>query len=117
MGRVALLATRATELALEEAGLKESPVLHDHRTGVAYGSTMGSLPALLEFLNQLQSTKRSKALLDLTSPNTWAIPVPQISANFSRSKGAFFPSALPVRQAARASATLTRRSAMADKML
>jgi 3-oxoacyl-[acyl-carrier-protein] synthase II len=57
MGRVALLATRATELALEEAGLKESPVLHDHRTGVAYGSTTGSLPALLEFLNQLHFHK------------------------------------------------------------
>ena len=57
MGRVALLATRATELALEEAGLKESPVLHDHRTGVAYGSASGSPPALQYFLEQMQVHK------------------------------------------------------------
>jgi 3-oxoacyl-[acyl-carrier-protein] synthase II len=42
MGRVALLATRATELALEEAGLLGAPVVTDGRTGVAYGSTSGS---------------------------------------------------------------------------
>jgi 3-oxoacyl-[acyl-carrier-protein] synthase II len=53
MGRVALLATRATELALEEAGLKESPILQEHRTGIAYGSASGSPPALQYFLEQI----------------------------------------------------------------
>ena len=46
MGRVALLATRATELALEDAGLLDHPVLTDGTTGVAYGSTSGSPPAM-----------------------------------------------------------------------
>lgn len=41
MGRVALLATYATEMALGEAGL-DAAVLSSGRTGVAYGSTFGS---------------------------------------------------------------------------
>ena len=46
MGRVALLAVRATELALADAGLLDDPVLTDGGTGVAYGSTSGSPPAM-----------------------------------------------------------------------
>src|SRR5207247_882287 len=38
MGRVALLATRATELALADAGLAGSSILPDGSTGIAYGS-------------------------------------------------------------------------------
>jgi len=46
MGRVALLATRATELALADAGLAGSSILTDGSTGIAYGSTSGSPPAM-----------------------------------------------------------------------
>jgi 3-oxoacyl-[acyl-carrier-protein] synthase II len=46
MGRVALLATRATELALRDAGLLDDPGLSDGSTGIAYGSTSGSPPAM-----------------------------------------------------------------------
>jgi 3-oxoacyl-[acyl-carrier-protein] synthase II len=46
MGRVALLAARATELALIDAGLLGSAVLGDGTTGIAYGSTSGSPPAM-----------------------------------------------------------------------
>jgi 3-oxoacyl-[acyl-carrier-protein] synthase II len=46
MGRVALLATRATELALIDAGLLGTSVLTDGATGVSYGSTSGSPPAM-----------------------------------------------------------------------
>ena len=46
MGRVARLATRSSELALEAAGLLDDPILTDGRTGVAYGSSSGSTPAL-----------------------------------------------------------------------
>jgi 3-oxoacyl-[acyl-carrier-protein] synthase II len=53
MGRVALLATRATELALAEAGLLESPELKDGTTGIAYGSTSGSPPAIQLFVEQI----------------------------------------------------------------
>ncbi|VFS83635.1 3-oxoacyl-(acyl carrier protein) synthase II [Kluyvera cryocrescens] len=39
MGRVSRLATRATELALEQAGLIDDPVLTGGETGIAYGSS------------------------------------------------------------------------------
>ena len=42
MGRVSLLATRATELALEDAGLLGTSHVTDGRMGVAYGSGTGS---------------------------------------------------------------------------
>jgi 3-oxoacyl-[acyl-carrier-protein] synthase II len=42
MGRVALLATRASELAIEDAGLTGDPLLSSGRLGVAYGSSSGS---------------------------------------------------------------------------
>jgi len=46
MGRVALLAVRASELALENAGLLNSPKLNDGSVGVAYGSSSGSSDAM-----------------------------------------------------------------------
>ncbi len=49
MGRVSLLATRATELALIDAGLLGDPVISGGRTGVAYGSSVGSTPAIADF--------------------------------------------------------------------
>jgi len=42
MGRVALMAVRASELALQQAGLLDHPVLRDGRTGVSYGCSAGS---------------------------------------------------------------------------
>lgn len=49
MGRVSLMATRATELALEEAGLLQHPALSDGRCGIAYGSSTGSTEPLMAF--------------------------------------------------------------------
>lgn len=49
MGRVSLLATRASELALQDAGLLNDPVVGGGRTGVAYGSSVGSTPAIAEY--------------------------------------------------------------------
>ena len=46
MGRLSLLATRATELALNNAGLLDSPLLTDGTTGIAYGSSNGSPTAV-----------------------------------------------------------------------
>jgi 3-oxoacyl-[acyl-carrier-protein] synthase II len=53
MGRIALMATYATELALIDAGLLNDPVLNSGTMGVAYGSSAGSLDALAEFGNML----------------------------------------------------------------
>ena len=49
MGRVAMLSTRATELALEHARLLNEPVISSGETGVAYGSSAGSLEPMIAF--------------------------------------------------------------------
>jgi 3-oxoacyl-[acyl-carrier-protein] synthase II len=43
MGRVSLLALRASELALEQAGLLGDATIADGRMGIAYGSSSGSV--------------------------------------------------------------------------
>ncbi|MEL7448020.1 MAG: beta-ketoacyl-ACP synthase [Pseudomonadota bacterium] len=48
MGRVALMAVRAAELAFEDAGLIGDPVLKSGNTGVALGSSIGCVNALAE---------------------------------------------------------------------
>jgi len=53
MGRVALMATYATELALGDAGLLNDQVLKSGRMGVAYGSCSGSFDAIADFGNML----------------------------------------------------------------
>lgn len=53
MGRIALMATRASELALQHAGLLDDPCIKDGRMGIAYGSSAGSPPALADFGNML----------------------------------------------------------------
>ncbi len=57
MGRVALLATRATELALEAAGLLDHEALINGQTGISYGSTSGSPPAIRHFVEQVAISK------------------------------------------------------------
>jgi 3-oxoacyl-[acyl-carrier-protein] synthase II len=53
MGRVAQMAVRATEVALEDAGLKDDEFLKSGRVGVAYGSSTGSTDAIRDFGNML----------------------------------------------------------------
>lgn len=53
MGRVALMSTRATELALIDAGLRDDPTIQDGRMGVSYGSSTGSPDAVADFGNML----------------------------------------------------------------
>lgn len=57
MGRVALLATRATEMALADAGLLGDPWLHSGEVGVSYGSSSGTPAAVGEFGNMLINQK------------------------------------------------------------
>lgn len=49
MGRVAQLATRATEMAFADAGLTDDPIIGSGKMGVAYGSCTGSTDAICEF--------------------------------------------------------------------
>ena len=55
MGRIAQMAVRASEVALEDAGLKGDPILKTGRVGVAYGSSTGSTDAIRDFGNMLIS--------------------------------------------------------------
>jgi len=49
MGRVALLATRASEMALQDAGLLDHPILKSGQVGVSFGSSAGSTSAIGDF--------------------------------------------------------------------
>jgi 3-oxoacyl-[acyl-carrier-protein] synthase II len=55
MGRVSLLAVRATELALQQAGLRNDPSISDGRMGIAYGSSSGSVDPVRVFGQMLES--------------------------------------------------------------
>jgi 3-oxoacyl-[acyl-carrier-protein] synthase II len=60
MGRIAQMAVRASEVALEDAGLKGDPFLKTGRVGVAYGSSTGSTDAIRDFGNMLTSGESGK---------------------------------------------------------
>ena len=62
MGRVSLLAARATEIALEDAGLLESAVLHSGSTGISYGSTAGSPPAMATYAGAIYVRKTLRGI-------------------------------------------------------
>jgi 3-oxoacyl-[acyl-carrier-protein] synthase II len=49
MGRVALMATRASELALIDAGLLGDPLLKSGRVGISYGSSAGTPASMSDF--------------------------------------------------------------------
>lgn len=49
MGPVAVMSTRATELALTDARLLQNPVLKSGRTGIAYGACSGSAEPVVVF--------------------------------------------------------------------
>ena len=53
MGRVALMATDATERALQDSQLLDDPEITNGRMGVGYGSSTGSTEAVKDFGNML----------------------------------------------------------------
>ncbi len=57
MGRVAVLAVKAAERAVEMAGLVDDPILKTGRTGVACGSSYGSTGPTYDFFNFMQTGK------------------------------------------------------------
>lgn len=59
MGRVALMATRATEVALEDAQLLDDSFLKSGRLGIAYGSSTGSTKPIIAFGDLLKSGNMS----------------------------------------------------------
>jgi 3-oxoacyl-[acyl-carrier-protein] synthase II len=57
MGRVALMSTRATELALQDANLLQDPSIKDGKMGVSYGSSTGSPGAIRYFAEMVINHK------------------------------------------------------------
>ncbi len=75
MGRVALLATRASEVALQDAGLLDSELLHSGQMGVAFGSSTGSTSAVADFHAMLIGLDTSKI-----NANTYIKMMPHTTA-------------------------------------
>lgn len=65
MGRVALMATKATYDALEDAQLLRHPALTNGQCGIAYGSSAGQPQAALELV-QLKETKTTHGITATT---------------------------------------------------
>lgn len=57
MGRVALMATRASELALIDAQLLDNPIIKNGDMGISYGSSSGTPKAIGDFGNMLLHDK------------------------------------------------------------
>lgn len=55
MGRVSLLAVRASEMALADAGLLDDPMIRDGRMGISYGSSSGSVDPVRVFGHMLET--------------------------------------------------------------
>jgi 3-oxoacyl-[acyl-carrier-protein] synthase II len=104
MGRVSLLATRATELALADAGLLGDPVISNGRVGVSYGSSVGSTSAITDFgkmlidhdIGNLNATTYLKMMGHTTTANVAVFfqvrgrIIPSVSACTSGSQGIGF---------------------------
>jgi len=80
MGRVALLALVSCESALKLAGLESddgvtAEELHNGRCGIAFGSSMGSLAAIMDFYKMLVDNDTSKI-----SATTYISSMPQTCA-------------------------------------
>jgi len=60
MGRVSQLATRASELALVDAGLLNDPLLTSGRVGVAFGSSTGSTDATADMARMVLTDDMSR---------------------------------------------------------
>lgn len=57
MGRVAIMAVATAEQALQDAGLLGDEIITNGQTGVSYGSSSGSLDAILDFYSMCVENK------------------------------------------------------------
>ena len=78
MGRVSQLSTLASENALIQSGLLDNPVLTNGQTGIAFGSSTGSTPAIGAF-GVMLNEKSTRAITATTyvqmMPHTTAVNV------------------------------------------
>ena len=90
MGRVSLLSTRATELALIQADILNSTALTNGSTGVAYGSSTGSTDAIWDFARM-----RAEGSMKGITANSYVKMMPHTTASnislFFKTKGRVIP--------------------------
>ena len=91
MGRVAKLATRATERALAQAGLRDAPALGDGRTGLAYGSTSGSPPDMVRYARAFGVDRSTKGVLPVQYTRLMSHTVAANLAQFFGLRGRVIP--------------------------
>ncbi len=65
MGKVAVMAARASELALQQAGLLGDPLVKSGRLGISCGSCMGSLSPITDF-GRLMTQKTTAGITSTT---------------------------------------------------
>jgi len=78
MGRGSVMAVRSTEMALEQAGLLHSPLLKSGRTGVSYGSCIGSpgdVPSLAKVLTENTTVEINASTYVKTMSHTAAVNI------------------------------------------
>jgi 3-oxoacyl-[acyl-carrier-protein] synthase II len=76
MGRVSLLSTKATEIALEKAGLLDDPMITNGDTGIAFGSSTGSTNQVAAFgamLNDKNTNNITATTYIQMMPHTTAV--------------------------------------------
>lgn len=75
MGPISIMSVYSAEKALEQAGLLEDPILKEGRTGIAYGSSYGSIEPVCDFFGMLQTHEATS----ITS-STYVKIMPQTAA-------------------------------------
>ncbi|MBL8024196.1 MAG: beta-ketoacyl-ACP synthase [Elusimicrobia bacterium] len=91
MGRVSLLAAKATEDALRVGELLDHPALTDGSCGVAFGSTSGSPPAIEDYFRALAMNKSLKGLSPYTYIQLMSHTCAANLAQFFKIKGRVIP--------------------------
>ena len=91
MGRVAIMSTATSEIALKDAGLLGDEIISNGQTGVSYGSSSGSLESIIDFYT-MQVEKKvgcvNSGSYDKMMPQTTTV---NISLYF-KTKGRLVPS-------------------------
>lgn len=75
MGPVSVMAVYSAEEALKQAGLLGNPVIESGRTGVAYGSSFGSVEPVIDFFSMLSTQK-----VNSITSSTYVKMMPQTTA-------------------------------------
>lgn len=75
MGPISIMAVYSAEQALKQAGLLDDPIIKSGRTGVAYGSSFGSVDPVIDFFSMLTTNE-----VNSITSSTYVKMMPQTAA-------------------------------------